>query len=57
MEVRYALFYIISVRVEVAVVQHHFDVVGTDLQNAYPKHQPALGPRGGLWPVLLMCNS
>jgi hypothetical protein len=19
-------------------------------------HQPALGPRGGLWPVLLMCN-
>jgi hypothetical protein len=20
-------------------------------------HQPALGPRGGLWPVLLMCNS
>jgi hypothetical protein len=20
-------------------------------------HQPALSPRGGLWPVLLMCNS
>jgi hypothetical protein len=19
-------------------------------------HQPVLGPRGGLWPVLLMCN-
>jgi hypothetical protein len=19
-------------------------------------HQPALGPRGGLWPVFLMCN-
>jgi hypothetical protein len=19
-------------------------------------HQPALGPRGGLWPILLMCN-
>jgi hypothetical protein len=19
-------------------------------------HQPALGPRGGLWPVLLICN-
>jgi hypothetical protein len=19
-------------------------------------HQPALGPRGGFWPVLLMCN-
>jgi hypothetical protein len=19
-------------------------------------HQPTLGPRGGLWPVLLMCN-
>jgi hypothetical protein len=19
-------------------------------------HQPALGPRGGLWPVLLLCN-
>jgi hypothetical protein len=19
-------------------------------------HQPALGPRGGLWPVLFMCN-
>jgi hypothetical protein len=19
-------------------------------------HQPALGPHGGLWPVLLMCN-
>jgi hypothetical protein len=26
----------------------HFAVVST--------HQPALGPRGGLWPVLLMCN-
>jgi hypothetical protein len=19
-------------------------------------HQPALGPRGGVWPILLMCN-
>jgi hypothetical protein len=26
----------------------HFAVVST--------HQPALGPRGGLWPDLLMCN-
>jgi hypothetical protein len=24
--------------------------------HAVSSHQPALGPRGGLWPVLLMCN-
>jgi hypothetical protein len=22
----------------------------------FSTHQPALGPRGGLWPVVLMCN-
>jgi hypothetical protein len=30
------------------LVQTAFDIANTD--------QPALGPRGGLWPVLLMCN-
>jgi hypothetical protein len=25
-------------------------------RHVKPLVQPALGPRGGLWPVLLMCN-
>jgi hypothetical protein len=32
-----------------------YGMVSTVIFAVVSTHQPALGPRGGLWPILLMC--